>query len=148
MFDAVASMVGNSCRIWVASHEGVPVASIITLVYGSHATYWHGYSNKALAAPLQANNLLQRFAIEDACAAGCRWYGMGESGGVGSLEKFKQSLGATPRRAVEYRIERLPITSLEKVKRRVEAAVARLLSVRAAGRPSPRRSTRSQPSRP
>ena len=129
-FLAVAATVGENCRIWVARHEGVPIASIITLVHGAHASYWRGYSDKAVAGPLRANNLLHRLAIEDALAAGCRFYSMGESGGVGALEKFKQTLGATPRRAVDCRIERLPISRAAAVKGRVEAAATRLLSAR------------------
>jgi Acetyltransferase (GNAT) domain len=124
---AVAAMVGDACRIWVARYDDCPVAAIITLVYRNHAIYWQGYSSKAFAGPLRANNLLQRLAIEDACEAGCRWYSMGESGGVRSLMRFKQTLGATPRRAVDCRIERLPLTALEGLGNRAQSAVENLI---------------------
>jgi hypothetical protein len=81
----------------------------------------------ALAGPLRVNNLLQRLAIEDACESGCRWYSMRESGGVQSLIRFKQSMGATPRRAVDYRIERLPLTALEDVTNRAESALQTMI---------------------
>jgi Acetyltransferase (GNAT) domain len=45
---AVAAMVGDACRIWVARYDDCPVAAIITLVYRNHAIYWQGYSSKAL----------------------------------------------------------------------------------------------------
>jgi Acetyltransferase (GNAT) domain len=139
MFQAVAAMPGDSCRVWVASYDGEPVATMITLVYRQQAVYWRGYSKKAIAGPLRANNLLQRLAIEDACVAGCRWYSMGDSGGVASLIHFKQTLGATPRRTVACRIERVPISALETVKHRAEESTAMLLS----GGHFPRRNPRA-----
>jgi hypothetical protein len=135
MFQAVAAMPGDCCRVWVASYDGEPIATMITLVYRQHAVYWRGYSKKAVAGPLRANNLLQRLAIEDACEAGCRYYSMGESGGVAPLIRFKQTLGATPRRAVECRIERVPISALETLSGRVEERTATLWR----GRRFPRR---------
>jgi hypothetical protein len=120
MFQAVATRLGDCCRVWVASYDGEPIAAMITLVYREHAVYWRGYSKKAVAGPLRANNLLQRLAIEDACEAGCRYYSMGESGGVAPLIRFKQTLGATPRRAIERRIERVPISALESFEGRAE----------------------------
>jgi hypothetical protein len=102
------------------------------LIHGQHAVYWRGYSRKELAGPSRANNLLHRLAIEDACESGCRFYSMGESGGVAALEHFKQTMGATPRSAVECRIERLPLTKVENWLGRAEAGAARI--VNAAGR--------------
>ena len=52
-------------------------------------------------------------AIEEACERGCLDYEMGESGGVSSLERFKQKLGGEPRRIAEYRVERLPLSKLQ-----------------------------------
>jgi hypothetical protein len=147
--EAVAGMLGDACRVWLARAADRPVAAIITLVYGNHAVYWQGFSNTALAGPPRGNNLLQRLAIEDACESGCRWYSMGESGGVPSLIRFKQSMGATPRRAVDYRIERLPLTALEGVTNRAESAVQNMIiaggrhirRLRNGNRDSPRRSS-------
>ena len=128
LFESVARSLGEKCRIWLARHNGEAVASLMTLVHGDHAVSWRGYSRKELAGPLRANNLLQRLAIEDACDAGCRFYSMGESGGVAALEHFKYTLGATPREGVECRIERLPLTRIERFKGRAEAQAARLLT--------------------
>jgi len=127
-FEAVATMTGNMCRIWVARYRNEPIASIITLVFGRHAVYWRGYSNKALAGPLRANNLLQRFAIEDACLAGCQYYSFGESGGVTSLIRFKETFGATPRRAIEVRLEPPWIAQVENTNRRLMDTSARFLN--------------------
>ncbi len=127
MYEAVARSLGEKCRIWVARLDGEPVAGVVSLIHGEHAVYWRGYSDKAVAGPLRANNLLQRMAIEDACEAGCRYYSMGESGGVAALERFKQTMGATPRTAVECRVERLPIARLERMRGEVQSRAADLV---------------------
>ena len=127
MYEAVARSLGEKCRVWVARLDGEPVAGLVSLVHGDHAVYWRGYSDKEVAGPLRANNLLQRLAIEDACEAGCRSYSMGESGGVAALERFKQTMGATPRAAVEYRVERLPLTRLERLRGEAQARAAQLV---------------------
>ena len=126
LFESVAALLGTACRQWVAWHEGTPVAAIISLVHGEHALYWRGYSDKTAAGPLRANNLLQKVAIEDACASGCRFYGMGQSGGVASLERFKETFGATPRSAPELLLERFPVTTLQAVKTRAKSGAALL----------------------
>jgi hypothetical protein len=120
LVEAAARSLGESCRIWVARLDGEPVASMITIVGGRHANFWRGYSRKELAGPTRANNLLQRLAIEDACDAGCRFYNFGESGGVAALERFKQTMGATPRTGIECRIERIPLARAERIGRGTE----------------------------
>ena len=100
----LAQMLGGACRIWVARLDGRPAAAVILLVYGQHALYWRGYSDKTLAGPSCANNLLQWLAIQDACRAGCRWYNMGSSGGVASLVNFKSQHGAAPYEYPDYLI--------------------------------------------
>jgi lipid II:glycine glycyltransferase (peptidoglycan interpeptide bridge formation enzyme) len=66
--------------------------------------------DKELAGPTRANYLLHRLAIEEACAAGCRYYDMGETGVSASLAQFKTRFGARPYAYAEYHLERLPIT--------------------------------------
>jgi hypothetical protein len=134
-FETVAAALGDRCRVWLAIHDGTPVASIITLVQGRHAICWRGYARKELASPVAATNLLERLAIEDACESGCSFYNLGQSGGVVELERFKQSLGATPRVSLEYRIEKLPLTRLEQLKDQLEDRVSRRLSHRPAAAP-------------
>ncbi len=101
-YQAVAARLGRACRVYIARAGGVPVAALILLVHGEHAFYWRGYSDKERAAPSRANDLLHRLAIERAVQEGCRFYDMGESGGVSSLIAFKERLGATPRRHPQY----------------------------------------------
>jgi hypothetical protein len=134
LFQAMATELGDACRQWVAWHAGEPVAVNISFVHGEHALTWRGFSRKELAAPVRANNLLQKLAIEDACEAGCRFYSMGQSGGVPSLERFKEGMGATPRPAPEYLIERLPVSRLIRLRQQAEAAAYTTLGAAATWR--------------
>ncbi len=111
-YHAVAEKLGVACRVWIARLDEEPIAAIITLIHGVYANYWRACSNKELSGPLCANNLLQRFAIEYSCKAGCRYYNMGWSP-TASLEAFKRSFGALPRQFPVYTFDRLPLTQME-----------------------------------
>ena len=86
------------------------------MVHGQHAIGWRSYSIKELAAPVCANNLVQARAVADACEAGCRFFDLGQSGDVASLLSYKSSLGSTPRRVVDLRIERPAVTYVRSLK--------------------------------
>lgn len=77
--------------------------------------------------PTRANYLLQRLAIEDACAAGCRHYHMGETGESKPLAQFKTRFGAQPYSYAEYHLERVPLMAVD---RTVRTAVKRLIGFR------------------
>ena len=120
-FRAVARGLGGDLRTWLAWVDGRPAAAILVIVDGPNAVYWRAAMDVALAGPARANYLLQLRAIEDACAAGCRYYHMGESSP--SIAEFKSAFGARPWRYDEYRLEALPLTS---VVERVDAARGQL----------------------
>jgi hypothetical protein len=111
-FESVAQAFGDACRIWIARLDGQPVAASVLLIFGVNAVYWRNASDKESAGSTRANDLLQRLMIEDACDAGCRYYHMGESGGVASLMHFKSRFGAIPYRSFEYYRERLPFRNV------------------------------------
>jgi lipid II:glycine glycyltransferase (peptidoglycan interpeptide bridge formation enzyme) len=75
--------------------------------------------NRDLAAPVNANDLLQWHAIDDAYRQGCRQYHFGESGTSRSLAHYKEKFGARPVAYAEYRIERLPLSALDAIFRGV-----------------------------
>lgn len=111
-FRSMASL-GEACRIWVAFKDGRPAATILVL-QGRNAHYTRGAMDKELAGPTRANYLLHRLAIEEACAAGCRHYHMGETGCSESLAQFKTRFGARPHRYATYHLERLPLTAADR----------------------------------
>jgi hypothetical protein len=108
----IAHTLGDACCIWVAWLAGQPAAAIVVLK-GANADYILGAMDKELAASTGANALLHRLAIEDACLSGCRYYHMGESGPSASLARFKSGFGAKAYPYAEYRLERMPITSID-----------------------------------
>ncbi|WP_042365642.1 GNAT family N-acetyltransferase [Streptacidiphilus neutrinimicus] len=127
LLEAVAERFGESCAIWLASVEGQPAAAIVVLRHGTHAKYWRGAMDRSVAGPVHANQLLHRLAVEDACAAGCLVYDMGDARAGSSLARFKENLGARPVPSPAYYRERLPLTAFD---RRARAAVKRLIGFR------------------
>jgi hypothetical protein len=132
-FETVAAEIGEDCRVFVAWHRGRPVAAGITLVHGQHAIGWRSYSIKELAAPVSANIFNQVACIEDASRSGCRWFDLGQSGGVASLQDYKSSLGASPRSVVDLRIEPAGLARLRAARGRAEGVLARALTRSPAG---------------
>ena len=126
LFEALADSPVD-CRTWLASHQGRPVAGLVTLVHGGHGISFRSYSLREQSSQ-HASHLLKRLAIEDACDAGCRWFSLGTSSGVPGLEAFKESLGATPRWALDCRVERLPVDRLERGRDRAAASAAAALA--------------------
>ncbi|HWJ52897.1 MAG TPA: GNAT family N-acetyltransferase [Propionibacteriaceae bacterium] len=122
-FETVAAMLDQDCRVLVAWHRGQPVAAAISLVHGQHAIGWRSYSIKELAAPVSANILTQVTCVADACRSGCRYFDLGQSGGVTTLQQYKNSFGATPHWVVDLRIEPPTVTRLRSAKERAQGAV-------------------------
>jgi hypothetical protein len=116
-FELLARRLGDACRLWVASAGGEPAAAILVF-QGANASYTRGAMDPRLAGPTRANYLLHRLAIEDACAAGCRRYHMGETGSAAGLAQFKTRFGARAHPYAEYSFERLPVTSIDQGLRR------------------------------
>jgi hypothetical protein len=141
--ETVAHLLGEACRVLVAWRRGQPIATAISLVHGQHAIGWRSYSIKELAAPVAANLLIQVTCVTDAGRSGCRYFDLGQSGGVASLQHYKSSLGATPRWVVDLRVEPPWVTRLRNAKERAQGAVVAALTRphsdnRPTGGPDPR----------
>lgn len=107
MLNRVAEHFGENCTTWVARAKGEPVAAVIVLRAGPYVMFWKGAMNKSLAAPLFANDLLYKLAIEQACRDGCLFCDMGRA--EGSLADFKERRGATLHYTTFVQAERLPV---------------------------------------
>ena len=129
-FETVAALLGDACRVLVAWHRGQPVAAAIILVHGQHAIGWRSYSIKELAAPVSANILTQVSCVADASRSGCRYFDLGQSGGVATLQQYKNSLGATARLVVDLRVEPPGLTRLRTAKDTVQGAVVAAMTRR------------------
>ncbi|HEY2203001.1 MAG TPA: GNAT family N-acetyltransferase [Pseudonocardia sp.] len=130
-FAAVAARLGPRCTVWIAWHEGEPVAGIIVLARGERAIYWRGAMDERRARGTGANELLHRSAIEAECARGRRSYDFGLSQSD-SLTRFKGGFGAHDVPVRVYHFERLPLSATEA---RARAAARRaVLAATAVGR--------------
>lgn len=122
-FKTMAATMGEGLQVGLASIGGQPVATIIVL-RGRNTNYSRGAMDAELIGNSGANDLLQKLAIEQSAKAGHRYYHMGESGHSASLSQFKEKFGAVAYEYAEYRIERLPLTRIDKLAR---TAVKRLI---------------------
>ncbi len=117
-FDVIAKHMGEAFRHYVAYDGSTPAAAIIVL-FGRTASYARGAMDRDVAARVRANDLLQWVAIQDACAAGCTYYHLHETGESQSLARFKERLGAVSVEYCDYRIERFPVTKVDTALRSV-----------------------------
>jgi hypothetical protein len=109
-FEAIARHLGDRCRVWVARVGGRPAACMLVLL-GASAYDFRAAMTEDLKH-YRAQDLIERLSVEEACKAGCRYYYMGDSGWSQSLSRYKEQFGARPYRYAEYRLERLPISSV------------------------------------
>lgn len=128
-FAAVAREMGQSCTIWIAWRGGEPLAGILVLTRGPRATYWRGAMDKERSRGTGANELLHRYAIEDACAREQQSYNFGIYQ-TEDLRRFKSSFGATEFPVRTYYFERFPTAAAEasghKAVKEIIRAAARL----------------------
>lgn len=133
-FQQAALALGDAFRVWVARLDGQVVAVDILLIDRCHAFYWRSASIKKLAGPVRANDLLQIHMIRDACSAGCRYYHMGESGGVDSLMHFKKRFGAEEFPFPAFTREWFPIAkskhTLHSLQQHIESKIMKRLSTK------------------
>ncbi|HEU4514593.1 MAG TPA: GNAT family N-acetyltransferase [Nocardioidaceae bacterium] len=123
---AVAHSLGEACRTSIAWYGGRPAAGIIVL-RGRNAHFTRAAMDKEISGPTRASSLLQKVAIEEACAAGCGKYHMGESSTGSGVSDFKDRFGAQAYPYQEYIFESLPLSSADQVAR---TAVKRAIGFR------------------
>lgn len=102
----VAAAMGAKCRTYAAFLDGRAAASIVVLHGTAVASYWRDAMDEEFAGRTYANYLLHRTAIEDAVAAGCTAYNMGDSAPGSPLALFKSRFGAVEQRYATYRVGR------------------------------------------
>ena len=113
----VARHFGEGCATWVARVKGEPVAAIIVLSSGAYAKGWRRAMDKELAAPVQANELLDRLSIEDACRNGHRFFDLGGAQPGSPIAASKEKLGATLHFTHELRAASPPVHAARELSR-------------------------------
>ncbi|WP_446222389.1 GNAT family N-acetyltransferase [Nocardia sp. IBHARD005] len=138
-FHTVAAAFEDQCRIWVARLDGIPIAAAIAVFHGGVGVGWRAFSDRELAGPLRTHELMQFLAVEHACRIGCRYFDMGESGGVSTLTHVKDRLGGTRQHLAEYAFERVPLSRFDSGRIALRGYVERrvLAMDHAADRPRP-----------
>lgn len=111
-FEAIAGALGERFRIWLGYVDGTPIAGIVVL-QGINAYYFRGAMDERMKR-YGANNLLMSSSIEDACAAGCQNYYLGDTGWSPSAADFKERFGGLAYDYSEYRLEKLPLSAAER----------------------------------
>jgi hypothetical protein len=117
-FHGVARRLRRACHVWVAWRSGEPIAALVVLTHGQHTMMWRAAMDKDAAKGTGATELLQRLAIEEACATGHRFYHLGDSGPTSDLARHKRGYGASDVHYRGYRFERLPVTAADEFVRR------------------------------
>ena len=130
-FHAVAAALGDRCRVGVASIDGEPIAFMTMFIHGRYAHYWRGFSDQTLTRGRYPNQLLLIRLIEEAAKAGCSYVHLGESGGVRTLEEFKESLGGEVRSYDELRFEGPVAHTATRLRARSQPALEALARARA-----------------
>ena len=98
-FAAMLDNLGDHCRLYMAFHEGTPIAGTLAIHYGDKVWYLYGASSNE-HRNLMPNYLLQWNMIQWAIETGCRVYDFrGVSGDVSEdnplygLYRFKKGFG-------------------------------------------------------
>lgn len=105
----MADRLGEGFRLWLAWQDGEAIAGSIVLL-GNTAHGTRGAMDRDKAGPTRATFLLEWLAIEEAVAAGCGRFHLGETGTAVSLATFKEGFGGRSHTYRDVRIERLPLT--------------------------------------
>jgi lipid II:glycine glycyltransferase (peptidoglycan interpeptide bridge formation enzyme) len=100
------------------------------VLFGRTAFYTRGAMDFEGIGNIGANHLLQTEAIAAACEAGCTRYHMGDATAGTGLARYKSHFGAQPLSFVTYRLERVPLTRID---RRLRDTVRSVLGVEANG---------------
>ena len=112
----MAEALGDRFRLWLAWEDGRAIAGSIVLL-GNTAHGTRGAMDRERAAPTRATFLLEWLAIQEAYAAGCASYHLGETGTSEPLAKFKEGFGGRSWTYEDLRIERLPLTRADQALR-------------------------------
>ncbi|MBC7262134.1 MAG: GNAT family N-acetyltransferase [Chloroflexi bacterium] len=98
-----------SVSLWLAAKHGLDIAGIIVANNAKDTADYVAGASDANYWKYCPNNLLLSFAIEDACVRGFTEFDFLPSGGICSVERFKESFGAARVQVPEYWLRgRLP----------------------------------------
>jgi Acetyltransferase (GNAT) domain len=95
----------ENVKLWTARKDGDILGGTVMFYWNTHAVYWHAASDRAMSH-LSPAKLLLAVAIEDACAAGYRYFDFNPSGGHATVAEFKSRFGADQWPVDRFQFER------------------------------------------
>lgn len=110
---AMRRHLGDDFRTTVAYFEGHPVFAAVT-TFGATAHDLKAAMDRERIAGSRAGDMVQWTTLEQACARGCTYYHLGESGDSANLALTKEKYSALPYGYGELRVERLPWTQWDR----------------------------------
>jgi hypothetical protein len=93
LLEEIRSRESPHVRLWLASHDGRPVAGALCLYAGRHASYWLGGALEEHFS-VRPVHLLLHEAIAHACESGLDWFDLNPSGGHAGVDAIKKGFGA------------------------------------------------------
>lgn len=93
LLDVMRARDSSDIVLWLALHDGVPVAGALCLYARRHVAYWLGAAS-ASAFPLRPVHLLLYEAIRHARETEREWFDFNPSGGHQGVDGFKKGFGA------------------------------------------------------
>lgn len=105
-------------RVVVGYVNDRPAASAVILL-GPTTRYTRGAIDAGLVRGTNASEAVHWRALELAYEHGASRYNMGETGSAEGLARFKERFGAVAVPYAEYRLERVPITGVDRAARRL-----------------------------
>jgi CelD/BcsL family acetyltransferase involved in cellulose biosynthesis len=131
-FSTIAHLLGERCTVWLAWQNERPIAGIVVLTTGEHATYWRGAMDKDRCRASGANELLHQHAIQSACEQSLSSYDFGLSSSE-NLSRFKSSFGTFQEPVHTYHFERIPTAAAEAAGRKMAKKAIRATASLARG---------------
>jgi hypothetical protein len=126
-FTAMASRLGEGCRIWVAWWEGRPIGATISLYAGDSAVGWRAVADRSAPPRFRVFELLAVEALRHACESGRRRMELGESVGKEDLARVKERIGGQEQASPEFCFERIPLAqgrlTFERLRRQAEQRI-------------------------
>ena len=96
VLQAVVDTLGDDARIYVARHEGKPLAACFNLEHDGTEVHPWASGQDPEGRPLRAFHLLIHTAIKEAQERGFKTWNFGGSGGIKKVEFFKESFAGRP----------------------------------------------------
>lgn len=124
-FSTVAAVLGEDCRIWVATWQGRPIGATVSLYAGDTAVGWRAFTDRSVPNRFRLFEVMATEALRHASESGCRYLEMGESVGRQDLAAIKARFGGEEHGFAEYCFERVPLAAgkiaFQRARRRAEA---------------------------